>query len=127
MEESSFLPPEMQSYPSPHGEGLMLVSSKCIFPQLLPKMQRYPFPQILSHIYMLERIFPSSKCKTLLILPYTNSILYRSLFHVIFVYLYISSFFIIISFDFSFFFSPKLGILSRSRKIIPQRLRRIIE
>ena len=48
--ESSFLPPEMQSYPSPHEEGVMLLSSKCILPQLLTKIQHYPSPQILSHL-----------------------------------------------------------------------------
>ena len=52
MEESSFLSSEMQGYSSPLGEGVMFASSKCILPQLLPKMQRYPSPQILSHLYV---------------------------------------------------------------------------
>ena len=50
MEESSLRSSEMQSYSSPLGEGVMLASSKYILPQLLPKMQRYPSPQILPSI-----------------------------------------------------------------------------
>ena len=114
----AFFPPEMQSYPSPHGEGVMLASSKCIFPQLLPKMQRYPFPQILSHIYMLGRILPSSKCKN----PHKSFpiqiLFYIDLCFMLFLFIYYISFFlIIISFD--FFFSQNLELFPKVEKLFP--------
>ena len=89
-------------------------------------MQHYPSPQILSH---LEWFFPLQNAKPLQILLY--KFFFISLFFMLFYlsrYIYLSIYlFIIISYEFSFHFSPKLGILPQSWKIIPQHLGRIIE
>ena len=127
-EESSFLPPEMQSYSSPLGEGVMLASSKCILPQLLPKMQRYHSPQILSHLYVGKNSAPfkmQNLANCSLQIPFY--IFVSCYFLCIYIFLLFSSFFPL---NFLFFLSsflPKLGILPQSRKIIPQRLGGIIE
>ena len=57
--ESSFPLPEMQIYPSPHGEGVMLASSKLVHPSpASPQNTTLPFPTNVG------RILPHSKCKT---------------------------------------------------------------
>ena len=65
----------------------MLSSSKCMLPQLLPKMQRYPSPQILAHLHVgkdsstIKMLYPNK--------PFpTNSVLYLC-FLCYFIYLYI--------------------------------------
>ena len=128
--ESSFLPPEMQTYPSPQGEGVTLASWKCILPQLLPKMQHQPSPQNLlpsicrplgndSSLFKLQNPHKSFS---------PNSFLHLHFF-LLFLFIYILIIIIIFLFplNFLFPFSPKLKILPQSEKIIPQRLRRIIE
>ena len=105
--ESSLFPPEMHSYHSPHREGVMLASLKCILLQLLPKIQHYPSPQILSHLYVGK---DSS--------PFKMQNPYKSFPTKYFLY-----FFLLVP---PILF-PNLGILPQSGKIIPQHLGRIIE
>ena len=92
---SSFLSPEMQSYPSAHGEGVMLSSSEVHPSPALPKMQCFPSPQILSHIRVGKDSCPF-KCKT----PTNPSqqLLFFIIF-VLFLFIYLFYFF----FYFSFF------------------------
>ena len=121
--------PEMQNYPSPHGEGVMLPSWKCILPQLLPKIQHYPSPQILSHLYVEK---DSSPFKMHNSYKYFLTKYFLFIFQVIFIYLHFFLFYYFLQiffpppFFFFFLFLPKLGILPQSEKIIPQHLRRIV-
>ena len=124
--ESSFLPPEMQIYPSPHGEGVMLPSSKLVHPSpASPQNTTLPFPT------MYTRKDSS---------PFKMQNPYKSFPTKSFLYLYFSCYFYLFIFFFDLYiflkiFSwnlispppPKLWILPQSGKIIPQHLGRIIE
>ena len=127
--ESSFLLPEMHSYPSPQGEGIIFLKSLS-FPSFSPKCNA-TLPHKSSPIYMYARILPPSKCKIHTKCFPTNS--YFSCYSYLFllfisILLFLVHFFIIIIISFEFaFFPPKLGILPQSGKIIPQHLGRIIE
>ena len=100
--ESSFLPPEMQSHPSPHGEGAMLASSKCILLQLLLKMQQYPSPQILSHLYVGNDSSPFKMQNPYKSFP-TNSLIYLCFSCYFCLSILYFFFHIYIEFSFSFF------------------------
>ena len=118
--ESSFLSPEMQSNPSPHGEGAMLLSSKCILPQLLPKIQHYPSLQINPHSSIGKDSFPF-KMQT----PYksfpTKSFLYLDFSHY---FLFYCISFLFFSFFFFFFLFSKSWNSSPKWKNYSQRLGR---
>ena len=100
--KSSFLPPEMHSYPSPHGEGVMLSSSKCTF----PKMQYYKCtlpPPNLFHLYV-GKDFSPLKCKTHTKCFPTNS--YFSCDFYLFIVFFFLSFFFSLLFPLIFPFFP---------------------
>ena len=120
--DTSFLPPEMRSYPSPHGEEVMLLSSKCILPQLLPKIQLYPSPT--NPLTSIGKDSSSFKMQN----PYKSfptKSFFVSSFFTLFSFIWIS-FFLLFPFIF-FFFPPKVGILPLSGNIISQCLGRIID
>ena len=116
----SFLPPKIHGYPWLHGEGqgvqlsstwnahregVMLLSSKCILPQPLPKIQHYPSTQILSQ--SIGKDSSSFKMQN----PYksfpTKSFLYILIFHIIFylsVLVFSLSSFLLFPSNFLFFF-----------------------
>ena len=113
--ESSFLPPEMQSYPSPHRKESCFSPQSASFPSFSPKYTTLPLKSSL--IYK-EGFFPIQNAKPLKILPYKIFFLYILIFHIIFCLSEFSFFFFfIISFD--FFFPQKLEFFPKVEKLFP--------
>ena len=115
--ELSFLPPEMHSYPSPQGEGVIFLQSLS-FPSFSPKCNA-TLRHKSSPIFMCTRILPPSKCKI-----HTKCFLTNSYF---FVYLYLFIVFLFISLLLLFplnllfflFFPQNLEFFPKVEKLLP--------
>ena len=93
----------MQSCPSQHREGVMLASSKCILPKLLPKCNT-TLPHKSSPIYR-EQFSPFKMQNPYKSFP-TNSFIKVSLFFMLFLFTYMYVFFFFVFLFPSIFFFP---------------------